>query len=90
LLLTYPLDKLVLLQKNILKGRRLVATLRIMLLEQTGRSCAETGEEGKASLFESRARLAKKQSRRLRQRLLTSERFSVDSLIDEARVRHNT
>jgi hypothetical protein len=64
-----------------------------MLLEQTGKSFAEAGEEEKASLFEDSARLANRQSRMLRQTLLTSERFSVDSLIDEAeenRVRHNT
>ena len=54
-----------------------------MLLEQMGKSFAEAGEEEKACLFEDRARLANQQSRMLRQTLLKSEQFSVDSLIDE-------
>lgn len=56
-----------------------------MLLEQTGRSLAEGGEEKAAALFLEQAQTATQQSRSLRETVLSSERFSVDSLLNKAK-----
>jgi two-component system chemotaxis response regulator CheB len=55
-----------------------------MLLEETGKSLAESGDTRAASLCESQAKIAHDQSRMLRKTVLSSKRFSVDSLTTEA------
>jgi two-component system chemotaxis response regulator CheB len=55
-----------------------------MLLERTGKSLADAGQAESAALFMGQADVAAGQARLLRKTVLSSGRFSVDSLLDEA------
>jgi two-component system chemotaxis response regulator CheB len=55
-----------------------------MLLEHTGKSLAEAGQADAGTLFLEQARDTADQARMLRKTVLSSKRFSVDSLINEA------
>ncbi|SCX95389.1 two-component system, chemotaxis family, response regulator CheB [Nitrosospira sp. Nl5] len=55
-----------------------------MLLEQTGKDFAKEGENKAAAVFLEHARVATEQSRLLRNTVLSSERFSGDSLLNKA------
>ena len=55
-----------------------------MLLEQTGKSLADAGQVNGAALLMGQANVAAGQARLLRETVLSSERFSVDSLLHKA------
>ena len=55
-----------------------------MLLEQTGKSLADAGQVNGAALFMGQANVAAGQARLLRETVLSSERFNVDSLLHKA------
>jgi two-component system chemotaxis response regulator CheB len=55
-----------------------------LLLEQTGKSFDDAGESRAAAVFRHHALVANEQSRMLRETVLTSKRFSGDSLLAEA------
>ncbi len=55
-----------------------------MLLEQTGKDFAKEGEHKAAAVFLEHARVTTEQSRLLRNTVLSSERFSGDSLLNKA------
>lgn len=56
-----------------------------MLLEETSCDFAKAGEDKTATLFLEHARIATEQSRSLRDTVLSSKRFSGDSLLSETR-----
>jgi two-component system chemotaxis response regulator CheB len=55
-----------------------------MLLEETGKSLTDAGQADAGEVFQEQAGNAARQARILHKTVLSSKRFSADSLIDEA------